>query len=308
MDEPILEPDYRPEQVLAGQAGHDGRPINYPVYERSHHFRLKVQEFPGMGYEATVSCINLQRFVDRQMLMGGRGPRTERKGDEDSLKKSQLRSRKMVRYKAKCIGADHLLTLTTRATLTIDELLATWQRFVDRLEYVLGEKLAYVCVPEPHPSNPDHYHLHAAVRGRVNVTLARRLWYLALGGRADARKGDTPGNIDAQYIKVPGGSRIKRAEKIARYISKYVTKALVERFNKKRYWSTKVDLPAARTYWLKGATFVEALNESFNTLGVFVCSGKDLFIPRGMDLAWWRVLPGDIQEDLSGTTIGTVPF
>jgi hypothetical protein len=44
-----------------------------------------------------------------------------------------------------------------------------------------------------------------------------------------------------------------RAEKIARYISKYMSKDLIfaHRPDKKRYWRSEFDLPEARRYWLK---------------------------------------------------------
>src|SRR5690606_9526419 len=41
--------------------------------------------------------------------------------------------------------------------------------------------------------------------------------------------------------------------KIARYISKYMTKDLLfaHRPDKKRYWRSEFDMPAARRYWLE---------------------------------------------------------
>ena len=67
------------------------------------------------------------------------------------------------------------------------------------------------------------------------------------------------GNVDVKFIKVgahadgaPQGPPAQ-AEKIARYLAKYMTKDLIfsHRPDKKRYWRSKFDLPKARRYWLK---------------------------------------------------------
>jgi len=64
------------------------------------------------------------------------------------------------------------------------------------------------------------------------------------------------GNVDVQHLKVgvhpdgtPKGPLVK-AEKIARYISKYMTKDLIfaHRPDEKRYWRSEFDLPKARRY------------------------------------------------------------
>ena len=56
-----------------------------------------------------------------------RGPRTERKGDLESIEKARRKARKTVRLKCKEMGADHLVTFTTRATISRDELRGAWR-------------------------------------------------------------------------------------------------------------------------------------------------------------------------------------
>lgn len=88
---------------------------------------------------------------------------------------------------------------------------------------MIGE-FPYVAILEKH--RKGNYHLHVAWCGRVNVGIVRKMWLAALGG------GKGCGNIDARKIKVPAGG--DRAARIARYISKYVSKHFEDdpRFNK----------------------------------------------------------------------------
>lgn len=308
MIDSMIEPVYRPAQVPCTDSAYKNRPINYPVYEQAWHFRAKVQEFSAGGYEATVTSINLQRHADRQAEYVLRGSRTERKGDADSILKATRRAKRMVRLKCKEMGADHLFTLTTRLTLSRDELQLAWSKFCDIWVYYVKEKFDYVCVPEPHPTNPQHLHLHVAVRGRMDVRVARRCWYIALGSKANVKGSDTPGNIDIQKIKVSPTDMHRRMDKIASYISKYITKDQLNEFNKKRYWATRIALLDARTYWLKARTVADAIAEFCETFHfVRALAGPgDFFQARSIDLAWFRLVPDDPGG--GGLKISTCPF
>ena len=88
-----------------------------------------------------------------------RAPEGER--DENSLDSSRRRTKRLVRWHCKNIGTDHLITFTTRELSdTPGDLRGKWQRFVKAYREATGEDLPYVAVPEPHPSNPDHWPLH----------------------------------------------------------------------------------------------------------------------------------------------------
>lgn len=175
------------------------------------------------------------------------------KRDERDMLRAVARAKKTIRHATKTIGATHLMTLTTREEENSPESLASkWKRFARAYRKFTGETFPYVAVPERHPSNPKHWHLHVGVRGFVKVKVARGIWWACCGGRG-------MGNIDVKFIKVgthpdgtPKGPLVK-AEKIARYISKYITKDLIfsHRPDKKRYWRSEFDLPEARRYWLK---------------------------------------------------------
>ena len=98
--------------------------------------------------------------------------------------------------------------------------------------------------------------------GRVNVGIVRKLWLLAIGG------GKGCGNIDAKHMKVQAGG--DRATRIARYISKYVSKHFVDspRYNKKRYWASRQTLEEARRYVLTADTLDGAITQMGAMLGL----------------------------------------
>jgi hypothetical protein len=78
-----------------------------------------------------------------------------------------------------------------------------------------------------------------------------------------------------------------KAEKIARYISKYMSKDLIfaHRPDKKRYWRSEFDLPEARRYWLKarpgGSGLDAAFAEFLTRFGVWQDALSVWFFPDG---------------------------
>lgn len=268
--------------------------------EEKYQYRLKVQPFSAGGFEAVVKLVDVEqvaRLKESQELGILKKPRTERPPEEreEAILSAKRRAKQMVRYKCKEMGANRLLTLTTRETLPVLSLLACFQKFLYLVERAIGEKLLYIAVPEQHPTNPDHLHLHIAVNTWLNVNVIRKCWHTALCARIrsaciegvmpDYSGSNSPGNVDIQYIKVRGG-KTARTVKVARYISKYITKGDFERFNKKRYWSTKgVKVLDARRVWLKSMSLNEAVTESFRELGFFGHSGEpmEFFSSGGAD-------------------------
>lgn len=309
LDTRILEGNpfisHAPTQISRSDPAYKNRPINYPIYDEPTHFRAKIQEFTTGGFEVVINSINLQRHADRAALCIPRGKRTERKGDEESIEKARRRAKRMVRLKCKEMGADHLLTFTTRKTITREELKAAWGKLCDNVSYHLKHKFSYICVPEPHPTNPDHLHLHAAIRGRLTareLVIFRRCWYIALGGKGTEKGADVPGGLNAREIRIKGGVN-RRMDKIASYISKYITKDVQSDFNKKRYWASKIDLVEARAYWLKARTLTDALAEFMTEFAFFPTDLKqDYFQARNIDLIWMRCCPDNTNK------LPAVPF
>ena len=62
------------------------------------------------------------------------------------------------------------------------------------------------------------------------------------------------GNIDLKYIKVRSGMGDgERARRVASYLSKYMSKALMgtHRPDKKNYWRSVFDMPDVTRHWLR---------------------------------------------------------
>lgn len=114
------------------------------------------------------------------------------------------------------------------------------------LERVIG-KFPYVAILERHRKVNF---MHVAWCGKVPLDIVRRCQLRCCG--AGAR--------DGQFA-VHQIARWDWAAIIARYISKYVTKAFDQvanyRFNKKRYWASRQTMPEVRRYILKSKTLAK---------------------------------------------------
>lgn len=274
-----------------------------------HHFfdervqyRLKVQRFSSMPEEVTVQQIDFGPDQDRYLRaaaegrshVGSRRASTDRGAvqDAESLQRSERRAKTRVRLLVTELAPTALVTFTSREVMPLDALLWVWSYF-NRLTRQLGVAFEYVAVPERHPKNPDHLHIHAAVRGRVSISTLRRLWHISLEARHGRKVGcilrgpASPGNIDVQTIK--GRDQVRRIRRIARYVSKYITKELIAEFNRRRYWPSKgISLEEAQRFWLSSLSQVDAIREACGILGHLV-DDEPLYRPfmPSERVAWW---------------------
>ena len=99
------------------------------------------------------------------------------------------------------------------------------------------------------------------------------------------------GNIHIKRLTSGAGPR--RVYRVASYISKYLTKENVVRFNKKRYWASRVDLPAVRRYWLRSRSLLDALEEAREKFGFSTSHARDLWVNEGAGIVWVQCAPGD---------------
>lgn len=258
----------------------------HPWYGETEQFRVKVQQFSSLPAEFTVQRISFQKDRERyenaaanarsvETSITPRRARAARENVEprsaESLENSQRRAKRRVRLQVTELAPTALVTFTTRETLTLDELMWVWQYFT-RLLRSGAMDYEYLAVPERHPSNPDHLHLHVAYRGRTPYGVLRRFWHMALEARHGRkvscilRGSDSPGNIDVQNIKARDS--LRRIRKIAKYVAKYITKDVISEFNRRRYWPSKgIDLSAAGVFWLDSLTQVDAIREACQMLG-----------------------------------------
>ncbi len=305
-----LESEYR-------SAIHAGKLLNnWNVHEdfkldsSGHGVVLKVQSFDAGGAEFTCKLMNLEKIGNAIEFGGKTGKRdTPDQVSIDALIKSAQRSKVRVRKLVKNMGATNLVTLTRRegpatkgwsesqwaawenggrdrwekehgSFWNPDQWAAAWDKTRRNLERVLG-KFPYVAVLERH--RKGNHHIHLAWRGKVNLNLLRPIWALATGGK-------NSGNIDSQYIKT--GNPFDKSSKIARYVSKYVSKQFENesgyRYNKKRYWASKQDLPEIRRYILKTMT----LDGSFSELIDWVpFDFRDIFVFPDKSGWWFEYVP-----------------
>jgi hypothetical protein len=262
-------------------------PGNVPVYVEPMHYMASVQAFSRGGYEVVIRMVDAQKMAEQRCLVPwprSRLARPEDDRDSRDIARAQQRAKKKVRHTVKEMGADRIVTLTTRESEnTPEELLQKWQRWLKLVERASNGRFHYVAVPEPHPSNPKHFHLHVAVAVFLNVDILRRCWWAVCGGRG-------MGNIHIKRLTSGAGPR--RVYRVASYISKYLTKENVVRFNKKRYWASRVDLPAVRRYWLRSRSLTDALIEAFDKFRFHPETPRDVWINEGAGVAWLQSVPG----------------
>lgn len=225
---------------------------------------LKVQPFAQGGYEATCRPLDLEK-ISRAMEPHRRHGKREapEELDAENVARAAARARRKVRQLVRNMKADHLVTFTRRESDPLkfwseEQWSAAWDRACRLMKRIIGS-FPYVAILERHQKG--NFHLHVAWCGKVNVKVVRRCWEAAAGGRGAC-------NIDAKHIKAPHGH--DRASRIARYISKYVTKSFLDnpRFNKKRYWASRQTLEEARRYVLNALHLSGALDEVQAFLGL----------------------------------------
>ncbi len=265
-----------------------------------------TQPFTKGGFEARAVLINrnnLNRLVNLNREGGRRSSPKDR--DEENTKrdmeKCSYRVARKVRQLCLEIRADRLLTLTSRKLLTeYDEVITTWKRFMRILDNS-DNKFDYIAVPELH-KNGEHYHIHAAINGFVRADMLRRCWQIALGGKGDEKGSEALGNIDIKSSKRNGADGNKHAVRIARYISKYITKSYLEhhQFNRKRYWAPRtIKLPETTGEWMQAQTTAEAVQElysRFDTAVMIEATKDSLYISEAnTPMIFFRYMPREID-------------
>lgn len=291
-----FQPDYCLPQASQAARALAGRTIaNQAFFEEPDHMQLKIQSFKSGGYEGTVRWVNAQKIADMQNSPRRSGKREEpAERSQESLERSRARARQKVRYHAKNIATNRLLTLTKRETEeTGFSTPGDWQQYWARFCRVFGKyypnlPFMFVAVLEQHKDS-EHLHLHVATYSKLKMPLEvmRRIWWDICGGRG-------MGNVDIRYVRQQGHHGTAR---IAQYLSKYISKGFdcLERFNKKRYWVSDRDLPQAQRMWLRARSLDEAIKEVYERACgaiTFGPGGGGFFIFPDQSGFWFAVHPG----------------
>lgn len=153
---------------------------------------------------------------------------------ETNAERVARRAKQRIRWSAKAIGADRMVTLTYRSN---QDDLALAKAHLTKFVTLCRKKwptFQYVAVPERQERGAWHWHL--AIQGFVCANTMRGFWWRAMGYRVTWSDGgkpvlldasESPGNIDIQAPRSRGQKRRTwQIDKLCAYLSKYMTKAV----------------------------------------------------------------------------------
>jgi hypothetical protein len=250
-------------------------PYRYTQEDR-FQYRLKTQHVAGQVECSIRQCdTRLWAQAAQREWMGrpnriGPAPDTDRL---DNIRKSKLRAKGQVKLLAMELGVDRLLTFTIRkvgdSVMDYDKVLKAWDYF-RRMALRWDKTFAYVAAPEVQKNG--QFHVHAGIRGFTNVRILTRMWQSALNrvnGRSQKMVSgpDSPGTCNV--TKAVRGASIAKAKNIARYIAKYIGKALDTGFNRKSFFHTiGIAITPAQAQWLEAQTRDSAVREVLAGMGL----------------------------------------
>jgi len=234
----------------------------------------------------------------------------------ENIERSARRAKQAVHYAVRSLGADHMLTLTTRENMTDrNEFFRVFQEFIrlvrtKDLVTIQGElhlktrkeKREYGYVACPELQERGAYHMHVACVGKQDLELLRACWYVALGGNENDKGEGTKGAINVRYHerRFSGKTELHKTFSLVSYMTKYMVKSFEEvaEVGLKRYSSSRsIPKPIINkqfiwsSYANNGGDFVTAMREVFaiaSFQGVTDFQpwnrGTDIFILRGVSL------------------------
>lgn len=280
---------------------------DYPHrYTQDDRFQYRVKVQPVAGHlEFSIRCVDtrLPAEAARRAWEGfpKRGVKTsEAKDPEDSIRRSKLRAKGMVRLLALELAIDRLFTFTIRHTgepVPYDTVLKAWDMFRRSMERHYPD-FRYIATPEIQKNG--QWHIHAGTCGFMNINVLRRLWHSALNrvlGRSLLLTSgkESPGAVNIATKGNVLGDRVRKATKIASYISKYIGKAMDVAMNRKKYFhSYGVQITPAQRKWLEAQTRDGALVEVMKAYGLWhsEVDAPSVDVPvwrRDGSSAWFRV-------------------
>lgn len=248
-------------------------PGKYPyrhTQDDRFQYRAKFQPVAGQ-IEVSIRTVDtrLPAMAARREWEGfptrtGPAPETDR---DDNIRKAKLRAKAQVKLLAMELGVDRLLTFTIRkvddCALEYDTVLKAWDYF-RRMALRWDSGFAYVAAPEVQKNG--QYHIHAGVRGFINVRILTRMWQSSLNRILKRPQHlvsgpDSPGTVNVTK-KDLRGAVLQKAKNIARYIAKYIGKSLETGFNRKSHFHTVgIKITPAQRQWLNAQSRDAAVKE-----------------------------------------------
>lgn len=230
---------------------------------------------------AWFSDAGVDNRVTARQLGGGwsdgamRAPRRDGEASETDQQRVARRARQRVRWSAKCVGADRLLTLTYRHNQEDFDLA---KRHLAKFVAMCRRRwpdFKFVAVPERQERGAWHWHL--AIRGWLDISVVRGFWWRVLGVRihwSDAGKPVllddfiSPGNVDVTTPRSRGRARrVWHVDNLCAYLSKYISKAIVGGLDGRASYSASRGLEwQVERYVVRAQSFVGVVKSFFETL------------------------------------------
>lgn len=183
----------------------------------------------------------------------------------ENLERAARRARQQVHFMVRSLGADHMLTLSTRENIEdrekFDQIFKEFIRLVRHKDasasglYTRKETRHWPYVAVREKQERGAYHMHIACVGRQDIHLLRSCWYVALGGSVTDSGEAALGQVDVQYHKkrFSGLSEVHKTFKLVNYLTKYITKSFEDYtdLGKARYKASRqIPKPSTMTQYL----------------------------------------------------------
>lgn len=199
--------------------------VNSAKYTVVEHI---VKEYPNDKYKVTV--FNNPLIIPKPKK-GRTVNRSSEKPSDDAITESLRRTRTTIFDYALSNDFEYFVTFTFNPKkidrYSIDETFNTMKYWLNR-QKKHSPDFAYVIVPEFHKDGAIHF--HALIRAYNGDMMPTKIFQN--GKRVYNVTGFTSGFTNAQKMD-------DDQEKTAGYITKYITKDTINRFNKRRYWASK---------------------------------------------------------------------
>lgn len=265
------------------------------TFEERFQYHVKVQPVADrLEFSIRPVDTRLQALAHDRAMLGTpvRGRVNTLAADPlDSIRRSKLRARSMVRLLALEMRIDRMFTFTIRYTgepVEYETVLKAWDTFRRMVERCYPT-FRYLATPELQRNG--QWHIHAGTRGFLNVNILRRCWQSALNrvlGRSQllTSGADSPGHVHVGNKGPVRGDGARKSSKIAGYIAKYIGKNMDLAMNRKKYFhSYGVKITQAQRRWLEADTRDGALLEVMGLYGILEPS-VGLF--DGWDVKVWN--------------------
>lgn len=283
---------------------HDSDFLELPEY------KLKIREFANKTIDFIVTKTNFKSF-DVELGQGTRVIYPKERTEEEqeairlqNVERAARRARQQVHFMVRSLGADHMLTLTTRDNIEdrqqFDKIFQEFIRLVRHKDvsrtglYTRKEPRHWPYVAVREKQDRGAYHMHIACVGKQDLALLRGCWYVALGGTVQDEGSDSLGAINVQYAqkRFSGQTETHKTFKLVQYLCKYIAKTFddTDELGQRRYKASRL-IPKPRTqtqylpiyYSMGDERFPEAMKAAI-AIAKFI--GVENFEPwnRGLDI------------------------